>query len=196
MLGNTGFQGIVTRIVKLSMGILMELEDALIYKGREAMMCSQFAYHCYKEAGDEYEIQLKGIPGFPLLDRIIEIIQKDPSSYNNRIFQENVENSAVSDENVDDAINQLYEALSKNQYESDLSASYELSDDLIIEVTRFCIQFVKTFTNETGGDDNDSVSYLQKIKDLYEYFISPGDLLKNTLNLTCMGTVDYEEYQG
>lgn len=196
MLGDTGLQGLVTRIVKLSMGILMELEDALIYKGREAMMCSQFAYHCYKEAGDEYEIQLKGNPGFPLLDRIIEIIQKDPASYNNRIFQADVENSPVSDENVDEAIDQLYEALSKKQYETELSASYELSDDLIIEVTRFCIQFVKTFSSGTDGGNNDAVPYLQKLKDMYEYFISPGDLLKNTLNLTCIGTVDYDGYQG
>ena len=192
MLGDTGLQGLVTRIVKLSMGILMELEDALIYNGREAMMCSQFAYHCYKEAGAEYEIQLNGTKGFPLIDRIIEIIQKNPSSYDNRIFQANVENSPVTHENVDEAINQLYEALGKNQCETELSASYELSDDFIIEVTRFCIQFVKTFTNGTDGDNDDAVSYLEKLKDMYEYFISPGDLLKNTLNLTCIGTVDYE----
>jgi len=195
MLGDTGLQGLVTRIVKLSMGILMELEDALIYNGREAMMCSQFAYHCYKEAGAEYEIQLNGTKGFPLIDRIIEIIQKNPSSYDNRIFQANVENSPVTHENVDEAINQLYEALSKNQCETELSASYELSDDFIIEVTRFCIQFVKTFTNGTDGDNDDAVSYLEKLKDMYEYFISPGDLLKNTLNLTCIGTVDYEGCQ-
>ncbi len=56
-----------------------------------------------------------------------------------------MENSPVSDENVYEAIDQLYEALSKKQYETELSASYELSDDLIIEVTRFCITICKDF---------------------------------------------------
>ncbi|MDF2889481.1 MAG: hypothetical protein K0R23_3866 [Lacrimispora sp.] len=192
MLGDTGLQGLVTRIVKLSMGILMELEDVVIYKGREAMMCSQFAYHCYKEAGEGYEIHLKENTGFHLIDQIIETIQSDPSSYNNRIFNVSVENSPVTNENVDETINQLYEALSKNQNEVELSAPQKLPDDTIIEVTRFCIQFVKTFTKGLETNGSDAVCYLQKLKDMYEFFISPGDLLKNTVNLTCMGTVDYE----
>jgi hypothetical protein len=192
MLGDTGLQGLVTRIVKLSMGILMELENVVIYKGREAMMCSQFAYHCYKEAGEGYEIHLKENTGFHLIDQIIETIQSDPSSYNNRIFNVSVENSPVTNENVDEAINQLYEVLSKNQNEVGLIAPQKLPDDTIIEVTRFCIQFVKTFTKGAETEGGDAVCYLQKLKDMYEFFISPGDLLKNTVNLNCMGTVDYE----
>lgn len=192
MLGDTGLQGLVTKIVKLSMGILMELEDAVIYKGREAMMCSQFAYHCYKEAGESYEIRLNDNTGVPMIDKIIEIIQKDPSGYNSRIFSVKGDNSTVTDENVDEAISELYEALSENQAGTRLSVSPDLSDELIIEVTRFCIQFVKTFSKGTDCNQKNAVYYLDRLKDMYEYFISPGDLLKNTLNLTCIGTVDYE----
>lgn len=192
ILGDTGIQGLVTKIVKLSMGILMELEDAVIYKGREAMMCSQFAYHCYKEAGGSYEIHLNNNTGFPVIDKIIEIIQRDPSGYNSRIFSAIGENSPVTDENVDEAVNELYEALSENQAGTRLSVSPDLPDDLIIEVTRFCIQFVKTFSRGADCNQEDAVYYLDRLKDMYEYFISPGDLLKNTLNLTCIGTVDYE----
>lgn len=192
ILGDTGLQGIITKLVKLAMGILMELEDAVIYKGREAMMCSQFAYHCYKEAGAEYEIHIKGDTGFCLIDQMMEAIQKDPARYNSRIFALNGENRVVTDESVDEAVSELYEALSKNQAAPRLLTAPEMPDSIIIEITRFCIQFVKTFLKDADKTREDAVYYLEKLKDMREYFISPCDLFQNTLNLTCIGTVDYE----
>lgn len=192
ILGDTGLQGIITKLVKLAMGILMELEDAVIYNGREAMMCSQFAYHCYKEAGAEYEIHIKGNTGFRLIDQIMEAIQKDPDGYNSRIFAVNGENRVVTDESVDEAVSELYEALSKNQTDPRLLTAKELPDSIIIEITRFCIQFVKTFLEDADKSREDAVYYLTKLEDMREYFISPCDLFENTLNLTCIGTVDYE----
>jgi len=72
---------------------------------------------------------------------------------------------SITDETVEEAISALYEELSKEQNQSQLFFSNELSEDFIIEVTRFCIQFVKTFLKEADCDNNDAVFYLAKLKD-------------------------------
>lgn len=191
--GGTKLQGIVMKFVSLAMEILIQLEDSIIYKGQEAMMCSQFAYHCYKEAGEAYEIHMKEMAGLPLIDGIIERLQADPSKYDSQLFLIRGETPEVTDEQVDCLIDELYEELNNDDTSFNRLDSNELSEDFIIEVTRFCIQVVKTFLKEEDCDKTDAVSHLLKLKDMYEYFISPGDLFTNTKNLICLGTVDYSE---
>ena len=194
--GGTKLQGIVMKFVRLAMEILIQWEDSVIYKGQEAMMCSQFAYHCYKEAGEAYEIHMKEMAGFGLIDGIIDRLQANPSKYNSQLFLLRGEAQEVTDERVDRLIDELYDELNGDENLSLRLEANELSEDFIIEVTRFLLQFVKTFLKEEDCDKTDAVLNLRKLKEMGEYFISPGDLFTNTTNLVCLGTVDYDTEPG
>lgn len=195
MTGGIRLLSFVTRLMRLAMEIIIEMEDKLIYDGKEAMMCSQFAYHCYKETGKSYEIHMKDKKAADLIDKMISLISLDPEKYNEQILRQRTDSALVTEEEVNEVLRGLYEELDHNQNGKPLGDPELLTDDFVIEVSRFCVQFVKTFSKEKNVPEGwNATDYLNKLKDMKEYFISPGDLLENTENLACLGTVDYENY--
>jgi hypothetical protein len=188
-------QGLITRLMRIALGIIVEMEDKLFYDGNEAMMCSQFAYHCYRETGSDYEIHMKDNKIGNLIDKIIDIISKNPKKYNDQVFTERMSDTLITDEEVNEVLSGLYQELDNNSDGTLLQDSNMLGDDFIVAVCQFCVKFVKSFSKEDNySEEQDIQYYLEKLKEMKEYFIAPGDLLSNTTNLLCLGTVDYEGY--
>ncbi len=188
-------QGLITRLMKLAMGILIEIEDNLFYDGKEAMMCSQFAYHCYREAGSDYEIQMKEDKIANLIDKIIATVSKNAKMYTDKIFRPQIADNVRDEDEMNAVLTGLYNELDENNEENLLHSTNVFDEDYVVSVCQFCVQFVKTFSKEENLSDNHDVTYyLEKLKEMKEYFISPEDLLSNTKNLTFIGTVDYEGY--
>ena len=204
-------QGLILKLLEIGLGVLIELEDKFLYDGKEVMMCSQFAYHCYRKAGQAYEIHLKPRTTTGYLGKVMEQIKKDPMHYeqllNNEVLRDHgqarLKQEQLQQEQIDSLLEQLCHSLDQNQLrESNAGVESgnleclgeELEDEFVLTICRFCRQFCQTFLTkeELGDGEHDITFYLEKLQEMKEYFISPEDLLSNTTNLVCMGTVDYQ----
>ena len=126
------------------------------------------------------------------IDKIIHSISQNHKIYNEQVFSLRTDSFIITEREVTEVLSGLYEELDNNQGGELRQASELLTDNFIVEVSRFCVQFVKTFSKEVDNDKQDVIYYLEKLKEMKEYFISPGDLFSNTDNLVYLGTVDYE----
>ncbi|MEY8353899.1 hypothetical protein AALB39_11140 [Lachnospiraceae bacterium 54-53] len=195
--GGKRLQGFVTRLMGLALGIVMEMENQSVYGGKEAMMCSQFAYHCYKETGKKYEIRMKADKITGPIDRMLQMVSRDLKKYNDQVFGFRTDPVLIRDEEVTEVLSGLYGELENGQDGQLLLGADFPPDDFIVGASRFCVRFVKAYSKD-GRDmaEKDIVYYWEKLKEMEEYFITPGDLLSNTENLVCQGTVDYEGFHG
>lgn len=186
-------QGLIKRIVRLALGVIVEIQDKHRYEGKNAMMCSQFAYHCYREAGKEYKINMNDEVIYTLINKIIDIISKEPQiaieSEKYVLDNEYEEDINNQDKLLDELCREIDDARKNN-----VQSNKKKPDvDFIKVVCQFAKKFVM-FYGEGIDDSKDMKYYLEKLMEMKEYFISPGDLLNNTQNLVCVGTVDYEGY--
>lgn len=194
-----------TKLMKLAMGTMIELFNQILHDGKNPMMCSQFAYHCYKEAGTQYEIHMKDEKKISLLTKVVKELQEHYQDYSEEMQEDSMQYSLElmkqNDVDTEEILEELCKELQKNKdLQTDQvieeNEAYALSRDFIVQVIHFCKLFNKVFIPreeqiETSGGEG---SWLEQFALMQEYFIAPEDLLHNTKNLTCLGTLDYEGY--
>ena len=194
-----------TKLMKLAMGTMIELFNQLLHDGKNPMMCSQFAYHCYKEAGPQYEIHMKGERNPSLLTQVVKEIQVRYKEFEVDLkadsFQYSCDCMKVNDADTEEILDELCKELQKSK---DLQTDpitqekevNELSHDFIVQVIHFCKLFNKVFIPKEEQIETSKVgdNWLEQFSLMQEYFIAPEDLLHNTKNLICLGTLDYEGY--
>ncbi|SHK49108.1 hypothetical protein SAMN02745248_02658 [Hathewaya proteolytica DSM 3090] len=189
------------KLMKLAMGVMIEILNKIFRDGKHPMMCSQFAFHCYNEAGKEYKIHLKKDSKRNLFEKIKEEIEMNYKEYEDEIDKINLK-GCMDEENVcndsyEDILKELCGELSTDKCKTDKMAVNEdkqLDRDFVITAFKFIKLFYCTFALKGKEYSLSPKELLNKFDEMEEYFVSPEDLLHNTKNLECVGTVDYEGY--
>jgi hypothetical protein len=188
-------------VLKLVIGDLIELIDNKYYPGEHPMVCSQFVYHCYEEAGEEYKLIIKEFPDTKcLLGLVQEYINENKSGLEPKLAVNlgNIKSGNLEAiPEMDKRLENIYQELVK---ETDMvnTVSNNISDlldeEFVLTVHEFCSVtnglFYKDKDLLVTNEDNRLIS--KPIEDLLEheeYFVTPGDLLNNCKNLINMGTL-------
>ncbi len=187
----------LAKIIKLAMMALIEMTDEKLYPGKDPMQCSQFVYHCYREAGPEYRIILKkeqDVKKYNLLQLVKEQTSGRNLSYKKikkdlikevRRERKGVQGPISNKVNVDaaqKAAKELLEALQSNNMQ-EVVQPIQLDKEFMNLVQKFCILLTKS--------DN-LAEAIEKLVNLEEFFVSPGDLLSRTENLEEIGVLTRE----
>jgi hypothetical protein len=192
-----------TKLMKLAMGTMIELFNQLLHDGKNPMMCSQFAYHCYKEAGSQYQIHMKDEKKPSLFTKTIEYLrdhyqdfaedfQADSLQYASELMKENTLDTKIVLEELCQELQKSKDVKSDNQLKKETS---ELPHDFVAQLIHFCKLFYKVFVPKDEQIIVETESnWLEQFALMQEYFIAPEDLFHNTKNLICLGTLDYEGY--
>lgn len=203
------FQKFICKIVKLGLEGLI----GMIYRedigGTLPMVCSQYVYHCYKEAGQDYEIQLNTNQN-SVLNRVKKILQTDRWTKDGTLqqlsesyFSKN--NQKIETDKIECINEELYKELADimkqtkvNQIElQQLNKDDELEDEFVICTYTICKTLCdlinKQYNLMTSQDSPCQV--VETIQALSEYFITPGDLKSNTKNLECLGILDQSSFK-
>ena len=180
--------------------------------GKLPMVCSQFVYQCYEDAGSDYQLRINqgalvstslsvARNNLSILDQVINRVKSDSSPQ----FQGLIESSAnliinnVPSQTESELAQELIEALE----ETEVDAVEELNSELALAVHEFGqavysaeateenakpLMLVKT--NELAKELNVSSS-LTFLKAKQAYFVTPEDLLNNCENVTRVGIIEF-----
>lgn len=193
-----------TKLMKLAMGTMIELFNQLLHDGKNPMMCSQFAYHCYKEAGSQYQIHMKDEKKRSLLTEVMKEVRENYQDFTEEFQTDSVQYSSIlMKENSGDTKKVLEELCKELQKSQDMQQdmlfdnkeNVKLPHDFVVQVIHFCKLFYKVFVpKEEQVALYTEGNWIEQFALMQEYFIAPEDLLHNTQNLICLGTLDYEGY--
>ncbi|MCX7922577.1 MAG: hypothetical protein N3B21_11310 [Clostridia bacterium] len=190
-------QNLLCTLMKIVINKLIELIDSGIYKNSHPMVCSQFVYHCYENAGDSYKLilkdkeyinsLLKSVSQF-LDDNMIDI---KPKLINN--FHMQSEDSSYNSVDLQKLCEDIYNELAKEESNSD----HVLSEEFAVTIHKFCLAVNKFIS---GKDTEASLlhnaeNYLVtspviSMIAMEEAFVTPKDLLSNCVNLYKVGILD------
>ncbi|MGB8451890.1 MAG: hypothetical protein WCD89_06105 [Anaerocolumna sp.] len=186
-------------ILKLVIGDLIELVDNKYYPGEHPMVCSQFIYHCYEEAGKEYKLIVRDIPSLKcLLEQVQNYINENKSRLELKLATDLDSIKAGRQDAMpvtDKLLEALYQELKKtSDIENRNNSTDLLGDEFVMAVHEFCSVIYKLYNNEDAllvkNEENIlSSNPIASLLEHKEYFVTPGDLLTNCKNLTNMGTL-------
>lgn len=188
-------QGVLTSLFYIGMTELVKIYSKRVYGKVHAMTCSQFVYHCYRQAGEQYQLKLKNPLGEnSLLKQVKAYIESNPESNGDEGTNWNSQQIAlkedVSQEEKDQVLEALYSTLMNGK--EDRNGSLGLTESLVEAVSGFMKQAAVTFCGITG--ENLEVKSVSDIIELFldneEYLVSPGDLLNNCANLELLGILE------
>lgn len=127
------------------------------------MMCSQFAYHCYKESG--HKININNNVDETILSKMREYFNSNKKDLLQEPSPKYELNYVIPDTNT---LNKLVQELREEIKNNDKAANEALSDNLMLTAYRFSSCFVDIF----GKNKDKGIVYMfDKLEELYEYFV-------------------------
>ena len=172
--------------------------------GKLPMVCSQFVYQCFEDAGGEYKLRIQnpvlalaaGTAQPPsVLDLTIQRIKQDrtPAFRSSLSAAAQAEVTGAPEGSDEELAAELLKALRAEK----AAEAAGLEDDLVLSVTQFCHAAHASITVRTLqpeallranqlGAAPDALSYFKSEE---AYFVTPADLLDHSDSLTRVGTI-------
>ncbi|NIM48047.1 MAG: hypothetical protein GTN78_00590 [Gemmatimonadales bacterium] len=208
---NTLTKRVMIRILKkLTAKILHRIHEHET-PGKQPMVCSQFVYQCFEDAGGPYHLDLRdallamrplmvSAEGGPAsedestLDRVMRRVEEEGSpQLEERLLRASVQPASTApDESEEELLAELRDALQSVE----APVSPEPEDDVIAVISRFA-QAVHATHPESGPEvrlmatrGGVSLPALRFLHSQQAVFVTPADLLDGCKNLTRIGTID------
>ena len=209
---NTLLKKVMIKIFKKLASLIGEYINKYKSPGKLPMVCSQFVYQCYEDAGSDYHLRIKNGSlvstslsvsknNLSILDQVINRVKSDSSAQ----FQGLIESSAnltinnVPSQTELELAQELIEALEG----SEVDTEEDLNDELALAVHDFgqavylaeatpenAKPLMLAKTNELAFELNVSSS-LGFLKAKQAFFVTPEDLLNNCENVTQVGIIEF-----
>lgn len=205
---NTLLQRITIKILKKLTAGIISYYNRYKTPGKLPMVCSQFVYQCYDDAGKHYRLKIKdgvllaaveGVPGQQsLLEQAISRVRNDTSD----AFHEYLDtNSGLALKNpIEQSDEELAKELIESLQVSALAAEAEvpIEDELVIAIHEFgqAIHMARTGIEIPANDLLQANSLrmsstsMAQLKAEEAYFVAPGDLLQHCTNLRRVGEIN------
>lgn len=181
-------QELYCKLLEYALATLIDINNHKKYGGKTPMMCSQFAYHCYKKSGHKNKIDVNSDMSGTILSTIKKcdantMLQNMPPKERYTMPSQSEINKLLKD-----FYREFYDELNPENNNKNSQALNDtlLSDELILKTYEFITCFVEVF-----AQNNNSNGIFDKLEELHEYFISPSDLLYNTTNLEFKGMLEH-----
>lgn len=166
------------------------------------MVCSQFTYQCYEDAGADYKLTIKdGIllrarkaapkATLNLLEQAIEKVTKDATESFRKALPMAAVTKAAPEESAEELARQLLEALRVPKKEEPA----EISSELALSIHKFA-ELSNTVMTGTVKEIGKEVPLgvctvaLNFLKDQEAIFVAPGDLLQHCPDLEQVGKIE------
>ena len=205
---HTALQRIIIKILKKVTASIINYFNEHKYPGKLPMVCSQFVYQCYEDAGPAYQLTIKGgvlgptlmtaMPFPSLIDQAIARVRSDTTPAFRSFVGANVGLALTAPEAQSD------EALAKELLEAlhaaptlALETAPALQEALVVAIHEFgqAIQMVRTGAvppiDELAQANalRMASTGIAQLKAEEAYFVSPGDLLLHCPSLALAGTI-------
>ena len=177
-------QKLYCKLLEYALATLIDINNHKKYGGKTPMMCSQFAYHCYKKSGHKNKIDVNS----DMSGTILSTIKKCDANTMLQNMPPKERYTMPSQSEINELLKEFYDELKQQHNNKNSQALNDklLSDELILKTYEFITCFVKVF-----AQNNNSNGIFDKLEELHEYFISPSDLLYNTTNLEFKGMLEH-----
>jgi len=172
--------------------------------GKLPMVCSQFVFQCFEDAGGEYKLHIQNpvlalaaevAQPASLLDLTIQRLKQDRSPAFRSLLSAvaEAEVAAAPEESDEQLAEELLQALQAGQ----TAEAAGIEDELVLSVTRFCSAAHASITNRMPAPEallranqlGAAPDALGFFKSEQAYFVTPADLLDHTDSLTRVGTI-------
>jgi hypothetical protein len=181
-------------IIELLTAELVTAVDSRLYPGQTPMICSQFVFQCFQDAGPTYELDIPDlIPGMStILNQIIKNVENKPESYSDKDGKLRAILRNIKKKLRRSGLRSLEKAISSSTAGEQFfpTATPVLGDSAVtttsVQLDRAVIQFAKAFHAARSGEKMyavtalDALSYLNNNEAI---FVTPGDLKNNVANL-------------
>lgn len=206
---DTALQRIIIKILKKLAASIITYYNEHKYPGKLPMVCSQFVFQCYEDAGKDYRLRIKdGVlssmlttaePTLSLLDHAISRVRgaggpafRDFVAANSGMLAAAAE--MQSDEELAGELLQALPAAAALRAE----AAPELDDTLVLAIHEFAQAVYMARTGIAAPTDellranalHMATSGMAMLKAEEAYFVAPGDLLLHCPDLTKVGVID------
>ncbi len=209
---NTLVKKVMIKIFKKLTTLIIDYINKHKSPGNLPMVCSQFVYQCYEDAGSDYHLRINqgtlvstslsvARNNLSILDQVINHIKSDSSPQ----FQGLIESSAnliinnVPSQTESELAQELIEALEGKEVEP----VEEFNSELALAVH----EFGQAVYSAEGTEENAQPLMLMKTDELAKelnvspalsflkakqaYFVTPEDLLNNCENVTRVGIIEF-----
>lgn len=172
------------KILKRISAKLLDAINQKEYPNKLPMVCSQFIFQCYKEAGSDFQLSIKSpnllhdSKHFSLLNHAFS---HKPSLKDSLAEGSRIDQPEVSDESLGQ---ELYQHISDRSLLSTGTISIKLLDAI-----HHFAQAFHALANETGYEEADSKQGLAILQAQESLFVTPGDLLLHCPELTQVGEI-------
>lgn len=186
-------QKLIASLMRIAMGMRIENINKKISED-DPMDCSQFVYHCYREAG--FRIILKNQVGQNIIGKVLAYMKENKDKLTDKINNIDSVLFAKVDSTISENIilEKLYHEIQEIKTKSKEAAP--LTEDFVLTVYQFCKIFNFMYQPiEAKQEKNQSIDItdgIEKLIEMEEYFITPADLM-NSYSLECVGILDYGE---
>ncbi|AAK80431.1 hypothetical protein BJV85_001408 [Clostridium acetobutylicum] len=186
-------------MMKIIISNIIRLLDKGVYHDNHPMVCSQFIFNCYENAGEEYKLIIDNkLQKTTLLEQVQKYINENSTALENKLTKDISEiNSKNHFEKLDREviIKEIYREFKKDKCFGFITRRSYL-EEFVLTVHEFC-SVLNYFFNNSRADkliENSDRGLVSKsigamIKD-EAYFVTPGDLLNNCRNLIKLGVLD------
>lgn len=192
-------QKLLIPLMESVVSTLIEMIDKGVYKNAHPMVCSQFVYDCYKNAGKGYRLIINNdISTKTLLHQIEDYINRNGYDMRSKLVTSidmiDMDKGCTSIEDCN--LEKLYNKLKKEIGNEEKNAEGLLDEKFVASVHELCAVINHFFgisgkgmllTNTRKGLSSNAVTSMLGRE---EYFVTPGDLLNNCENLIKVGVLD------
>lgn len=190
-------QKLLLPLIKYVIADMINKINNKYFEGQHPMICSQFVYRCYEEAGDEYKLIMNDSKkGKTLLSQIQEYISNNRLNLEHKLVSDfkNIEfdeNHLVIDEEA--TLKEIYEALKKQLDLDAVGLTKAFDEEFVIATHEFCTVLHNLYNPENNSgaliksEKNLKSVAINSLMDVEEYFVFPGDLLNKCTNLINIG---------
>lgn len=177
-------QEVIIKILKKLSLELVDIIDKKIYKGKKAMICSEFVDECYNNAGDSYKLIIKN--GVLSSSKLINCTEdKNLVDMSLNFLDNNIVLGSPLLEQEEMSVERLAEELC-NELRKNLEATTEIKTELLQSVQKFAILHHKI----RNGFDAEESHALKSLKSDESMFVFPCDLLNSCENLDEVGVIE------
>lgn len=202
---------VIIKILKKLTAQIIEYINKQKSPGKLPMVCSQFVYQCYEDAGEDYNLILRkdsllsrvfsvARDNFSLLDRVTAQLQNAPSPQFQRLTesQTNLAPENVPLQTEEELAHELIDAMQSD----DIQTSQALESELALAVC----EFGQAVYLAEGSEDNAKPMMIAETNQLANelqippllsflkakeaYFVTPEDLLNHCENVTQVGIIE------
>ena len=200
---------IISILKKITAAIITYYNDHQ-FPGQLPMVCSQFVYQCYEDAGDAYRLQIEGGvlvgaaltagPAAPsLLDQAIARVRSvPPAAFRDFVAANSGLFMAAPEEQSDEELAARLLAALRTAPLPGAGGDITLDDGLVVAIHEFgqAIQVVRTGVAAPldellrANTLRMATNGMAQLKSEEAYFVAPGDLLLHCSNLTKVGEIN------